>query len=171
MLQSGPGGHSGNGLHPSARLVGRSARKKLIVWRVVLHSSSSMMMMMIGNHRPEISSVGISSFVIKYVEGEGEAKVTLYTVQLRRSGMDGWMDGRMDMAAICQTKKQGGRRGWRRCSGSDLAVASGAADRQCVRPSVRGGGGGGRPRRRGSHTGEVHRVADPVRQGGDGWGN
>ena len=92
MLQSGPGGHSGNGLHPSARLVGRSARKKLIVWRVVLHSSSSMMMM-IGNHRPEISSVGISSFVIKYVEGDGEAKVTLYTVQLRDGWLDGWEDG------------------------------------------------------------------------------
>ena len=72
------------------------------------------------------------------------------------------------MAAICQTKK-----GEDSSGGSDLAVASGAADRQSVGGAVEGG----RHRRRGSHTGEVRRVADPDSQGGDGgvggdgWGN
>ena len=120
---------------------------------------------MIGNHRPEISSVGISSFVIKYVEGDGEAKVTLYTVQLRR---DGWLDGRMDMAAICQTKKQGGRRGWRRRGGSDLAVASGPSVRRCGKAAAADIVAGI------SHRGGPPSRADPDRQGGDGddgWGN
>ena len=45
----------------------------------------------------------------------------------------GWENGRMDMAAICQTTRrqrasEGGREEGRGDGGSDLAVASGVAD-------------------------------------------
>ena len=150
-----------------------------------------MMMMMIGNHRPEISSVRISSFVIKQVLGgrererdeTREAKVTL----LHPGWMDGWMDGRtdgrldgrMDMAAICQTTRrqrasEGEREGGRK--GEAMVVAT--WQWQAVQQSTRW------PRPRPTSSQGISHRGGPYRRsrrtdregcggggGDDGWGN
>ena len=83
--------------------------------------------------------------------------------------MGGWEDGHGRHLSNHEETDRASERGRERGDGgSDLAVASGVADRQSV-------GLRGRHRRRGSHTGEVH-IADPDRrsEGGgadDGWGN
>ena len=57
-------------------------------------ASRSRLKMMIGNHRPEISSAGISSFVIKQVwGGRGEGERLHYTAPWMDELRDGWMGG------------------------------------------------------------------------------